>query len=113
MDQEIESLPRKLHDLCLGSRVHHIPGPPQMPAYQGQTVRERRFILVVPCCHGDRNVTSVTQLQRQQDGWPPYQSTSTLSQGVSDRSAKPCTRRWRFPLLGFRPGLPGGWEPGQ
>src|SRR6266511_4730706 len=47
MDQEIENLLRKLHGLCLGSRVHEIPRPPEMPTYQRQTIRERRLSLVV------------------------------------------------------------------
>src|SRR5262245_44397818 len=38
MDQEIESLARKLHDICLGSRVHQIASTPQMLTHQGQTV---------------------------------------------------------------------------
>ncbi len=29
---------------------------------------------------------------------PFYQSTSTVSHGVSERSAQPCKLRWRFPL---------------
>jgi hypothetical protein len=48
MNQEIESLSRKLHALSLGRRVHQIPGAPEMPTHQRETVRERRLALVVP-----------------------------------------------------------------
>jgi hypothetical protein len=47
MNQEIESLSRKLPARCLGSRVHHIPGAPEMPSSQSQTVREGRLCLVI------------------------------------------------------------------
>jgi hypothetical protein len=43
--------------------------------------------------------------------FPPYQSTSTVSQGVSERSAQPCKLRWRCPLVGFGPRLSGGGAP--
>src|SRR5262245_8572462 len=77
MDEEIQSLLRKLHNLCFGSRGHQISCPPEMPTHQGQTVRERRFLLVVPGGHWHRNATILIQLQgqhrhereqRQQDG---------------------------------------------
>src|SRR6266511_2851998 len=38
--------------------------------------------------------------------WPPYQFTSTSSQGVSERLAQPSKWRWRFPLVGLGPRLP-------
>jgi hypothetical protein len=44
--------------------------------------------------------------------WPPYQLTSTVSQGVAERAAHPCPLRWRFPCRGLGPRLPGGWGPG-
>jgi hypothetical protein len=65
MDEEIQRLSRKLHELCLRSRVHPIPGTPQMLTHQGQTVRERWFPLVVPGRHWYRNATLVTQPQGQ------------------------------------------------
>jgi hypothetical protein len=40
--------------------------------------------------------------------WRPYHSTSTVSQGVSERSAHPYRRHWRFPLVGLGPRVPGG-----
>src|SRR4029453_9425127 len=44
----------KLHALYLESRVHRIPRTPEMLADQGQTVRERRLVLVVPGGHRHR-----------------------------------------------------------
>ena len=44
--------------------------------------------------------------------WPPYQFTSTVSEGVSLRFAQACRLRWRGPLVGLRPRLPGGWGSG-
>jgi hypothetical protein len=66
MDQEIESLLRKLYGPCPGSRVHQIPRTPEMPAYQGHTIRERRLSLVIPCCDGYRDLTSLAPSQGQQ-----------------------------------------------
>src|SRR5262249_14114427 len=44
--------------------------------------------------------------------WPPYQATSTVSQGVSRRSAHACRRSCRGPFVGLGPCLPGGRGPG-
>jgi hypothetical protein len=59
-----------------------------------------------------RPLRETTERCRNWAADPPYQSTSTSSQGVSARSAQPCTRRWRCPLVGWRPRFPGGWNPG-
>lgn len=45
--------------------------------------------------------------------WPPYPSTSPVSQGVADRLAHPCTRRWRFSCMGWGPRWPCGGGPGR
>jgi hypothetical protein len=39
---------------------------------------------------------------------PLYQSTVTVSQSVSRRSAQACKLRWRFPVVGLGPRLPCG-----
>ena len=39
---------------------------------------------------------------------PLYQSTVTVSQSVSERSAQACQRRWRLPFVGVGPRVPGG-----
>jgi hypothetical protein len=65
MDQEIENLSRKLHELCLHSRVFQIAGTPEMPTYQGQTVGEIRRSFVIPGRHRDRNPTILAQPQGQ------------------------------------------------
>src|SRR5262249_53685666 len=44
--------------------------------------------------------------------WPPDHVTSTVSQGVSLRSAQPCKLRGRWPLMGLGPRLPLGCGPG-
>src|SRR6266850_2296860 len=66
MDQEIESLLRKLPALCLWRRVHQIPRPPDMVAYQTQTIRECWFSFVIPGGHRHRDLTIMAQLQGQQ-----------------------------------------------
>jgi hypothetical protein len=47
MNQAIESRLRKWHALYLESRVYRIPRTLEVLAHQGQTVRERRLVLVV------------------------------------------------------------------
>lgn len=45
--------------------------------------------------------------------WPPYDSTSTVSQGVSERFDQPCKLRCRLPSVGLGPRLPGDGGSGQ
>src|SRR4029450_5610499 len=66
MDQEIESLLRELYGLCPGSSVHQIPRTPEMPAYQGQAIRECRLSLVIPRRDGYWDLPIVAQSQGQQ-----------------------------------------------
>jgi hypothetical protein len=96
MDQEFENLLRKLHGLCLGSRVHQIPRTPEMLAYQGQTIRERRLSLVIPGGHWERNLAIVAQPQGQQ-GDEREQSEQDRG-GASNRLVRPLA-------LGFQPEL--------
>src|ERR1700752_30106 len=65
MDQEIESLLRKWHTLCLWSRVHQIPRTPEMLAYQTQAIRECGLSFVIPGGHRHRDLTIMAQLQGQ------------------------------------------------
>jgi hypothetical protein len=64
---------------------------------------------------GNRGVSQSAVCEQTHHGFrfPPYQPTAAVSQGVSERSAQPCTRRWRVPFQGVGPRLPGSWGPGQ
>ena len=42
---------------------------------------------------------------------PLYQSTVTVSQSVSERSAQACQRRWRLPFVGVGPRMPAAEAP--
>src|SRR5882724_2117760 len=48
MHQELEGLPRKLHELWFHSRVHQKPATPEMPTHQGQTVCEGGLSFAIP-----------------------------------------------------------------
>ena len=63
---------------------------------------------------GNRGVYHRAVREKTQSGlrWPPYQSPSTVSQGVSERSAQLYKLRWRFPLVGLGPRLPLRWGAG-
>lgn len=45
--------------------MHHIPGAPEMPTYQGQTVRKGRLGGAIPCRHRHRSLPALAKLQDQ------------------------------------------------
>src|SRR6266850_4307673 len=104
MDQQLKSFSRKLHQLCLGIRVHQITGAPEMPPYHGQTVCEGRLDFAIPGRDRHRDLTTLAQPQRQHggDGEEGQQDRGRTGDGL----VRPLT--WRF-YPEMRPGLLKGY----
>src|ERR671936_99464 len=66
MEQELEGLPGKLYELWLSRRVHELPGTPEMPTHQGQTIREGWLSFVLPRRHRHRELTALAHPEGQQ-----------------------------------------------
>src|SRR5918999_1294538 len=66
MEQELEGFPWKLYELWLSRRAHEIPGTPEMPTHQGQTICESGLSFLIPRRHRYRELTALAQPQGQQ-----------------------------------------------
>jgi hypothetical protein len=104
MEQELEGLPWKLHELWLRSRVHQIQGVPEMPTNQGQTVREGWLGFVIPCRYRHRDLLVLAQLQGQHGH--QREQCQQDGNGAGDGLVRPLA-------LGFQPEVRAGLFKGH